>query len=129
MILQDSVGLKNAETDPLYKPYKIVVHLHTRMLYLYQNNKLYKKYPVAVGKPSTPTPKGNFEVINREENPGGIYGDMWIGLSVPHIGIHGTNEPWLIGRAVSHGCVRMYNEDVVELAYTIPNGTPVAIVE
>lgn len=126
MIPKDCMRFINMDADPSYR---IVIQLKSRMLYLYQDNKLYKKYPVAIGKPSTPTPKGNFKVINRQQNPGGIYGSMWIGLSVPHIGIHGTNEPWLIGKAVSHGCIRMHNPDVVELAYTVPNGTPVEIVD
>jgi Uncharacterized protein conserved in bacteria len=127
MIFNDYMSFIDTDDPP--SPYKIVIHLKARMLFLYRDNKLYKRYPVAIGKPSTPTPKGKFKVINREENPGGEYGAMWIGLSVPHIGIHGTKEPWLIGKAVSHGCVRMYNPDVVELAYKIPNDTPVDIVD
>ncbi|MEI6101142.1 MAG: L,D-transpeptidase [Eubacteriales bacterium] len=109
--------------------YRIFIRLREKRLYVCKNNRLYKKYVVAVGKLSTPTPKGNFTVINRQENPGGHYGEMWIGLSVPHIGIHGTNEPWLIGKAISHGCVRMYNNEASELAYMIPNGTPVQITD
>ena len=117
-------------TDPnLDTAYRIAVHLKSKTLYLYRDNKLYKKYVVAIGKHSTPTPKGNFKVINRQENPGGKYGAMWIGLSKPHYGIHGTNQPSLIGKAVSDGCIRMHNKDVVELAYLVPNGTPVKIID
>lgn len=117
---------KGPPSDPQYR---IVIHLKSKMLYLYRDNEAIKKYTVAIGAPSTPTPKGSFRVINRQEHPGGQYGDMWIGISAPHIGIHGTNEPALIGKAVSHGCIRMYNKDVVELAYTVPNGTPVIIMD
>ena len=126
MVPDDMKSMNDLQPDPLYK---IVIHLKSKMLYLYRNNKLYKKYSVAIGKPPTPTPKGNFTVINREEKPGVVYGDMWIGISAPHIGIHGTDEPWLIGKAVSHGCVRMHNKDAVELAYIVPNGTPVEIID
>ena len=48
-------------------------------------------------------------------------------LSKEHYGIHGTNDPSSIGKAVSHGCIRMNNKDVEELARIIPIGTPVSI--
>jgi len=52
---------------------------------------------------------------------------MWMSLSKEHYGIHGTNDPSSIGKAVSRGCVRMYNQDVLQLASIVPNGTPVSI--
>lgn len=110
-------------------PYSILVRLSKRKLYVYKKGRLHRVYPVAVGKPSTPTPRGDFTVINRQEHPGGQYGDMWMGLSVPHIGIHGTDDPATVGMAASHGCVRMHNADATELAYMVPNGTPVRITE
>jgi lipoprotein-anchoring transpeptidase ErfK/SrfK len=99
------------------------------MLYLYHDNETMKKYVVAIGKPSTPTPKGSFTIINREANPGGPYGAMWLGLSKPHYGIHGTNRPSLIGKAVSDGCIRMHNKDVLELAKFAAKGTEVKITD
>ena len=54
----------------------------------------------------------------------------WLGLSIPsgNYGIHGTNNPSSIGKAVSNGCIRMYNRDVTELSKTVPLGTPVKII-
>ncbi|NQD52198.1 L,D-transpeptidase, partial [Bacillus altitudinis] len=60
-------------------------------------------------------------------NPGGPFGAYWLSLSKVHYGIHGTNNPSSIGKAVSRGCIRMYNQNVIELASIVPNGTPVTI--
>jgi lipoprotein-anchoring transpeptidase ErfK/SrfK len=108
--------------------YKIVVRVKSRKLDLYRQSKLYKTYPVAVGKPLTPTPRGNFRIINKSKNPGGAFGTRWMGLSKPHIGIHGTNKPSLIGKSVSKGCIRMHNKDVEELYDLVEIATPVRIV-
>jgi lipoprotein-anchoring transpeptidase ErfK/SrfK len=66
-----------------------------------------------VGKPATPTPKGTFTIINKAYKPGGVFG---------------TNNPSSIGKAVSNGCVRMYNKDVIELYNLVPVGATVRIV-
>ena len=108
--------------------YKIVVHTKEFRLDLFRNGKLYKSYPVAIGRPETPTPKGEFTIVNKDEDPGPRFGARWLGLSVPHIGIHGTNHPQSIGRAVSEGCVRLHNPDIEELYWMLPLGTPVTIV-
>jgi lipoprotein-anchoring transpeptidase ErfK/SrfK len=60
-------------------------------------------------------------------NPGGPFGVLWLSLSKQGYGIHGTNDPSSIGKAVSHGCVRMHNRDVLQLAEKVPNGTRVII--
>jgi lipoprotein-anchoring transpeptidase ErfK/SrfK len=108
--------------------YKIVIRTKERKLELYRAGTLVKTYPVAVGKPWTPTPKGNFIVINKAVNPGGPFGSRWMGISSPHIGIHGTNNPASIGKAASNGCIRMQNKDVEEVFKLIGIGTPVKIV-
>lgn len=96
-------------------------------LKLYDGRRLIKKYPIAVGKMVTATPVGNYKIINKQLNPGGPFGAFWMGLSKPHYGIHGTNNPSSIGRSVSHGCIRMYNKDVLELASMVRLGTTVNI--
>jgi lipoprotein-anchoring transpeptidase ErfK/SrfK len=83
---------------------------------------------VGIGKMLTPTPTGTFFIATKNPNPGGPFGAMWMGLSRPHYGIHGTNNPSSIGRVVSHGCIRMHNRDVLELSRTVEIGTPVKIV-
>ncbi|HHV16881.1 MAG TPA: L,D-transpeptidase family protein [Gelria sp.] len=87
-------------------------------------------YPVAVGKPSTPSPIGNWVIVQKSVDPGGPFGARWMRLSVPwgSYGIHGTNNPASIGRAVSHGCIRMYNQDVIKIYDLTPLGTPVNII-
>ena len=86
-----------------------------------------KSYPVGVGKSFTPSPIGSFTIIIKSPNPGGPFGAMWMGLSVPGYGIHGTNNPGSIGNYVSKGCIRMHNRDVLALAKLVPIGTPVFI--
>jgi lipoprotein-anchoring transpeptidase ErfK/SrfK len=108
--------------------YSITVNTKTRRLHLIKNGKWFKSYPVGIGKMLTPTPKGTFRIINKAVNPGGPYGARWLGLNRKGYGIHGTNNPSSIGKYVSHGCIRMHNKDVVELAGIVPIGTPVKIV-
>ncbi|MEW9701388.1 L,D-transpeptidase [Paenibacillus sp. SI8] len=107
--------------------YRIIVDLTDFMLYLLDNNRVVRGFPVGIGKMVTKTPTGNFYIINKEPNPGGPYGAFWMGLSKPHYGIHGTNDPSSVGRQTSHGCIRMYNDDVLELAALVPLHTPVNI--
>ncbi|WP_078434536.1 L,D-transpeptidase family protein [Metabacillus halosaccharovorans] len=113
--------------DPNSIPYSIVISISLKRLTLLMNGQVMKQYPIAVGKMVTATPVGDFVIVNREPNPGGPFGVMWLSLSKIHYGIHGTNNPASIGKAVSLGCIRMYNEDVVELASHVPNGTKVSI--
>ncbi|WP_291639973.1 L,D-transpeptidase [Clostridium sp.] len=107
--------------------YSIAINTITKNLTLYRNKKLFKVYPVAVGKPTTPTPMGTFTVVNKQLNPGGPFGSRWMGLSKPHYGIHGTNNPASIGTAASNGCVRMYASDVEDLFNYVNVGTVVEI--
>ncbi|WP_026559893.1 L,D-transpeptidase family protein [Bacillus sp. J37] len=113
--------------DPNSIPYSIEISISLKRLTLIMNGQVMKQYPIAVGKMVTATPVGDFVIVNREPNPGGPFGVMWLSLSKIHYGIHGTNNPASIGKAVSLGCIRMYNEDVVELASLVPNGTKVSI--
>ncbi|WP_333860709.1 L,D-transpeptidase [Clostridium sp.] len=108
--------------------YSITINRNTKKLTLYRNGKIYRTYPVAIGKSRTPTPSGIFRIINKQINPGGPYGVRWMGLSANGIGIHGTNNPASIGKAVSNGCIRMYNKDVIELFNIVSMGTIVKII-
>lgn len=101
------------------------------------------RFTVAVGAADTPTPTGRFFVKELVEptNPDGAYGPLAYGLSAYSevtldteafkdgvIGIHGTNRPDLLGRDVSHGCVRIANENVLRLEeLQVPLGMPVTI--
>lgn len=107
--------------------YRIIVDLTQQMLYLLDNDIVIRGFPVGIGKMLTQSPVGEFTIINKQPNPGGPFGAFWMGLSKPHYGIHGTNDPSSIGKEVSHGCIRMYNEDVLTLAAIVPIGTRVTI--
>jgi lipoprotein-anchoring transpeptidase ErfK/SrfK len=119
---------------------KIVIDLSERKLSVYRRGELLGEFPVAVGRPGLETPTG-FYFINQKlkpPRPGGAYGALAIGISAFQpslsgwaqggpVAIHGTNEPWLIGKAVSHGCVRMHDKDVLEVSKIVPAGSPVEI--
>lgn len=113
--------------EPSTIPYVIQVSLGQRKLTLLKNGAVVKTYPIAIGKILTQTPLGEYVIVNREPNPGGPYGVMWLSLSRRGYGIHGTNNPSSIGKAVSLGCIRMHNHHVLELANLVPNGTRVVI--
>ncbi|MBB3072064.1 hypothetical protein FHS14_005079 [Paenibacillus baekrokdamisoli] len=99
-----------------------------RLIVRVQGQKM-KTYTVAVGNPSTPTPVGEYKVVYKGKNWGPSFGPRWLGLNVPWgtYGIHGTNKPYSIGQHQSHGCIRMHNNDVIELFEMIPLGTKVTI--
>ncbi|KKK34374.1 L,D-transpeptidase [Mesobacillus campisalis] len=113
--------------EPQSIPYSIYVSVGSKTLSLSRNGRVIKTYPIATGKMLTSTPIGDYIIVNREPNPGGPFGVMWLSLSKKGYGIHGTNDPSSIGKAVSKGCIRMFNKDVLELARTVPNGTRVTI--
>ncbi|WP_338025754.1 L,D-transpeptidase family protein [Clostridium rhizosphaerae] len=108
----------------------MLVDLVDNRLYLIDqlNNKIIKNYPIAGGKPTTPSPLGTFTIISKGEWSAG-FGTRWMGLNVPwgRYGIHGTNKPLSIGGHVSLGCIRMLNMDVEDLYKLVGYGTPVCI--
>jgi lipoprotein-anchoring transpeptidase ErfK/SrfK len=106
---------------------RIEISTSKHQLKLMEGNRLIKAYPIGVGKMLTPTPFGIYTIINKQRHPGGPFGVLWMGLSRRHYGIHGTNNPASIGKHVSHGCIRMYNHDVLELSSRVPIGTKVII--
>ncbi|KYZ77380.1 hypothetical protein AXX12_04475 [Anaerosporomusa subterranea] len=125
-------------TDP-----QLVINLPSRTLELYAGNRLIKRYPVAIGKPSTPTPLGNYYITIKEVNPAWYppdspgtvvssgphnpLGYRWMGF-LPTYGVHGTNNPDSIGLVVSNGCIRMYEPDVEELYEVVRVNTPLRII-
>jgi len=121
--------------------HSVVVSLPDRRMALLENGSVKNVYPVAVGKTSTPSPVGTFTIVSRLSNPTyshrGIVvspgpnspvGTRWMGLSIKGYGIHGTNAPTSIGKAASHGCIRMAKGDLEELFDAIRTGDQVEIV-
>jgi len=108
---------------------KILINLAQRRLSLYNKEQVQKSYPVAIGKPATPTPVGTYTVVHKIVNPHlRVLGTRWLGLDNPGYGIHGNNNPASIGTMASLGCVRMYNRDVEEIFPQVPVGTTVEII-
>lgn len=107
----------------------ISINTVTRKLQHCYSDRLIKEYPIAVGKPSTPTPPGQYKIKNKTLYPGGVLGTRWMGMDIPggNYGIHGNNNPSSIGQAVSLGCVRMHNYDIEELFPQITMGAQVNI--
>jgi len=132
-----------AKGSPAVSPVerRILVSLEDRKLALLENGDVKKIYTVAVGKPSTPSPVGSFVIERRvanptyshkgqrvEPGPGNPVGTRWMGLNVRGYGIHGTNAPKSIGKAASHGCIRMSKADLEELFDLVRAGDEVEIV-
>jgi len=120
---------------------KIVVRIPDRKLEVVESGKVVRICPTAVGKPSTPSPSGEYKLVQRLTNPTWYYqgkvvppgkanplGTRWLGLSVAGYGIHGTNVPTSIGHNVSHGCIRMKNQDVEQLFEMVEVGDAVELV-
>jgi len=126
----------------------LVVDLSERRLYLYDDMELQTTYGIAIGTPGHSTPRGSWEIINKRympswSNPGSSWaasmpayippgpsnplGTRALDLDAPAIRIHGTTANWSIGRAASHGCMRMHRWDIEELYELVPVGTPVFI--
>jgi len=119
---------------------KIIVSIPDRRLALIEDGHVKKVCSVAVGKDSTPSPSGSFHVVNRVSQPTYYHngkvipsgpvnplGTRWIGLSEHGYGIHGTNAPSSIGKAASHGCIRMAREDLEQLFELVRAGDAVEI--
>jgi lipoprotein-anchoring transpeptidase ErfK/SrfK len=122
-----------------------VIKLRDRRVYVYKNKKLKVTYPIAVGKAGWETPTGNYKVMDKQRNPvweepwtgkvildgpNNPLGSRWIGFWTDgrnSIGFHGTSAEKLVGQAVSHGCIRMRNRDVVALYEQVKLGTPVTV--
>jgi lipoprotein-anchoring transpeptidase ErfK/SrfK len=119
----------------------IVVSLVDHKLALIENGTVARIYRIAVGKASTPSPTGTYTIADRVENPtyyhqgkvilpgpGNPVGNRWMGLNVRGYGIHGTNVPGSIGKAASHGCIRMGKADVEDLFSRVRVGDTVELV-
>jgi L,D-transpeptidase ErfK/SrfK len=128
----------------------IVINIPELRLYLFfpQIN-LVKTYPIGLGVLDSPTPYGSFTIVEKTKNPvwsvppslrekynmkaippgpDNPLGKYRLRLSQHDYGIHGTNSPWGIGRLVSHGCIRLYPEDIEDLFAAVELGTPVHII-
>lgn len=124
---------------------RLVIRLSDRQVDLYQGEEVAVSYPIAIGKSGWETPTGTFAVLRKTIDPAWRHpftgevvppgpdnplGVRWIGFwsdGENSIGFHGTPHEELIGQAVSHGCVRMRNADVIDLFEQVEVGTPVIV--
>jgi len=108
--------------------YAIFIEIEDKTLYLLQDGKCVKKYTIASGKSGWPSPIGFWKIVEKGDWGEG-FGGRWMGLDVPwgKYGIHGTIFNESIGSAASHGCIRMFSEDVKDLYGRVTVGTPVVI--
>jgi hypothetical protein len=119
---------------------RIAVDLSEKRVRLYKRGRLILNSPAAIGSSATPTPVGRYYVNQRliPADPRGPFGPGAVGISAfspvltgwaqgGPIAIHGTNEPWSIGRAVSNGCIRIPNPALRRLFAQALAGTPVVI--
>ena len=150
----DSLSLVTAPTLPNLGPVAdylpqesrhLVLRLGERRVYVYRRERVVSSYPVAIGRSGWETPTGNFKVLQAVKHPTWLHpftgevvppggdnplGVRWIGFWTDgenFVGFHGTPHPELIGQAVSHGCVRMRNEDVVALFEQVEVGMRVIV--
>lgn len=125
---------------------RLVLRLSERRLYGYRRDRQVVSYPVAIGRADWETPTGQFTIFQRQQYPAWEHpltgevvppgpenplGARWLGFwsdGLNAIGFHGTPDEHLIGQAVSHGCVRMRNADVIELYERVVIGTTVVVV-
>src|SRR3989475_12126783 len=113
---------------------QVLVSIPDRKLVVLEGGKVVRTFPVAVGATVSPSPSGEFKIVNRIANPtyyhpgvGNPIGTRWLGLNRKGFGIHGTNEPRSIGKAASHGCIRLRNREVVEFFRLVNVGDVVKI--
>jgi hypothetical protein len=111
------------------REYMIFIEIEDKTLYLLDGNTCVKEYRIASGKSGYPSPLGSWTIVEKGDWGEG-FGGKWLGLDAPwgKYGIHGTREAGSIGTAASHGCIRMFNEDVAELYSLVDIGTEVVIV-
>ncbi len=134
---------------PPTKHRAIVVNVPEMRLYRFHAKRgTVSTYPVTVGEEETQTPLGTYRVVEKEEDPewnippklrhkyktkimpagpDNPIGRYWLGLSARGYGIHGTDNPWSVGRILSNGCIRLYPEDIEKLYPDVPKGTMVEI--
>src|SRR5262249_49272140 len=131
---------EQASNRVLRLPRRIVVSIPDRKLAVIESGTVLRVFPVAVGAADSPSPIGTFQIVQRLSNPTYYHpgtviapgkdnplGPRWLGLNRKGFGIHGTNAPNSVGKAASHGCIRLRNRDVVELYPMLSVGDVVEI--
>jgi lipoprotein-anchoring transpeptidase ErfK/SrfK len=134
--------------NPIDEVLRLQIRLSQRQVLLLRGKEIIRTFPIAVGRPGWETPTGTFTVQQMFKDPTWVnplkpdisipggdpenpLGRYWIGFWTDGknwIGFHGTPTPSSVGRAASHGCIRMYNQDIEELFQIVKLGTQVSVV-
>jgi lipoprotein-anchoring transpeptidase ErfK/SrfK len=135
--------VKTSDVDIRQNTYQIKVELGAHRITVTSSGLILYAGPIAVGTSDTPTPTGSYylRVLIKAVDPTTVYGPYAYGLSShsdklntfnggdAEIGIHGNNDASVLGRNVTHGCIRMDNDAITRLTKSLPLGTPVEIVD
>jgi lipoprotein-anchoring transpeptidase ErfK/SrfK len=138
--------------NPAFAARKVFVDTKERLLEVFDNNQLVCVFPITPGSTTLPAPVGTWKILgaavwpwfrydegmlnygvrtanfyNLPPGPNNLVGVLWVGLNKPGIGIHGTNNPETIGRAASHGCIRLANWDAARVKDLVSVGNTVII--
>jgi lipoprotein-anchoring transpeptidase ErfK/SrfK len=140
------------QPNPAFTARKIFVDTKERLLEVFDNDQLVGVFPITPGSKTLPAPVGTWKILgaavwpwfrydeamlnhgvrssdyyNLPPGPNNLVGVLWMGLNKPGIGIHGTNNPETIGRAASHGCIRLANWDAARVKDLVSVGNTVII--
>lgn len=136
------MGISSVWAGEVGNEWRVVINIPSYTLQVYHGTQIWDSFPVAVGKPDTPSPVGDFWIANKVTDPvwypqgkkpvpqgaNNPLGRYWLGLNKKGYGIHGNNAPLSIGHPVSKGCFRMANQDIERLFQVLPKGTPVQVI-
>ena len=142
------VALPSYALRELNSNYKMVLNVAAKNLILYSNGQPVKEYPVGVGTSVTPTPLGEFKIVRRIHSPAWVnpyrqskvipagetnpIGRYWLGFAMnkknQEYGFHATNDFNSVGKASTHGCIRLYPKDMKELFNLVSIDTPVYVI-
>ena len=151
-LIEEIPVLTQLPEAPEFRKRKVHVQRKERQLTLWEEDSVVASFPITPGSEALPTPAGNWRIVAisllpnfrwdegvlnhgiRTEQffmlppgPNNPVGVAWCALSKSGIGIHGTNQPDTIGRAASHGCMRLANWDAIRFAKRVTAGVPVFI--
>lgn len=138
--------------NPAFAARKVFVDTKERLLEVFENDQLVCVFPITPGSTALPAPVGTWKIVgivtmpwfrydegmlnhgvrteeffNLPPGPNNLVGVLWTGLNKTGIGIHGTNNPETIGRAASHGCIRLANWDAARFKDVVSEGNTVII--
>lgn len=151
----ESIQVPNVVAHAAARAVRVVVSKSKRTVTAYgADDRVLAVYPATMGGPHDPLPIGEWKIISVEQNPWFYYdpvhfwnaspdessaklppgpnnpaGSVWMGLSKPHYGIHGTPDPGHIRHGESAGCIRLTNWDAEDLAHMVRRGTPAILEE